>query len=77
MKCQRCQDSLGKDVNMEALGGGQHQCPDCRAVVLPAPPAASAPEPTEPVADPLPDSDMSSVDSFEPPPPPNRTIRKR
>lgn len=44
MKCQRCQDSLGKDVNMEALGAGQYQCPDCRAVVVPAPA----------VADPLP-----------------------
>ena len=34
MKCQACA-ATGRDVIMEDLGGGQHQCPDCRATVVP------------------------------------------
>jgi hypothetical protein len=42
MKCEQCSETIGKDVEMESLGGGQHQCPDCRHVAATATVAVEA-----------------------------------
>lgn len=46
MKCSKCAVGF-KDVQMEALGGGQHQCPDCRHVTIESAAAKKAEPPAQ------------------------------
>lgn len=67
MKCERCYVDLGKDVLMEDLGGGQFQCPDCRACVVPADGPTSVSAEPEPIQETAPEPPLLSLPPDLPP----------